>query len=230
VGTAPVSIATADFDTDNKPDVVTANSGSDNVSVILNTSSFGAGNGLAGSLFPGAQYLDIGLKIKATPRIHANNEVTLQLNFDISSLTSQSFNAIPVISNETVNQTVRLKQNETAALAGFLGTQLTNAIVGTPGIAAIPAMGLFDQNQNTQNQESELLILVTPRMVRLAPRKDHVIYAGQGSIEGQGGGAGPAPPPAPRGEGPPPRGEGAPAPPPGEGAPPPIPAPPEGPR
>lgn len=221
VGTAPGSIATANFDADNKPDVATANSGSNNVSVILNTSSFGAGNGLPGTLFPGAQYLDIGLKIKATPRIHANNEVTLQLNFDISSLTSQSFNAIPVISSETVSQTVRLKQNETAALAGFLGTHLTNAIVGTPGIAAVPAIGLFDQNQNTQNQESELLILVTPRMVRLAPRKDHAIYAGEGSIEGQGGAAGPAPLPAPRGEGPPP---------PGEGAPPPIPAPPQGQR
>ncbi|HXQ25150.1 MAG TPA: FG-GAP-like repeat-containing protein [Candidatus Acidoferrales bacterium] len=234
VGTAPVSIATADFNTDNKPDVVTANSGSNNVSVILNTSSFGTGNGLPGTLFPGAQYLDIGLKIKATPRIHANDEVTLQLNFDISSLTSQSFNAIPVISSETVDQTVRLKENETAAVAGFIGTQLTNAIVGTPGIAAVPAIGLFDQNQNTQNQETELMILVTPRMVRLAPRKDHAIYAGQGSIEGQGGAAGPAPLPAPRGE-PTPRGERAPAappggegalPPPGEVAPPPTPAPP----
>jgi Flp pilus assembly secretin CpaC len=89
---------------------------------------------------------------------------------------------------------VRLKQNETAVLAGFLQSQVTNAIVGTPGIAAVPVVGLFDQDQNAQQQDSELLILVTPRMVRLAPRKDHFIYAGQGSSEGPTGVQ--APPPA----------------------------------
>jgi len=228
VGTAPVSMVSADFNGDATPDVATADNGAAEATVILNsTSLFGSQFSSAGTLFPGAQYLDIGLKIKATPRIHANDEVSLQLNFEISSLTNQSFNSIPVISTETVEQTVRVKENETATLAGFMGAQLTNAIVGTPGIASVPALGLLDQNQNTQNQESELLILVTPRMVRLAPRKDHAIYAGQGSVEGQGGGAGPAAPvQAPRGEGPPPRGEEPPATPPGEGAPPPIPTPP----
>lgn len=82
-----------------------------------------------------------------------------------------------------------MKPNETAALAGFLETQLTNAITGNPGIAEIPGAGLLDQNQNAQRQETELLILITPRMVRLAPRKDHTIYAGQGSAGGEGAGA-----------------------------------------
>ena len=50
----------------------------------------------------------------------------------------------------------------------------------------IPGVGLLDQNRNAQKQDTELLILVTPRMVRLAPRKDHVIYAGQGSRKVEG--------------------------------------------
>jgi len=93
---------------------------------------------------------------------------------------------------------VRLKQNETAAVAGFRNVQLSNAIVGNPGVADIPGLGLFDQNQNPQAADSELLILVTPRLVRLAPRQDHVVYAGQGALEGPGGGGpgpGLAPPP-----------------------------------
>jgi len=128
--------------------------------------------------------------VKATPRIHPDNDVTLDLSFDISSLTAQSFNAIPVISNETVQQTVRLKQNETSVVAGFRETQLSNAITGTPGIADVPGIGLLDQDQSNQKEESQLLILVTPRLVRLAPRKDHVVYAGQGALEGPGGGGG----------------------------------------
>ena len=55
----------------------------------------------------------------------------------------------------------------------------------------------IDWNQNTQQQATEVLILVTPRMVRLAPHKDHVIYAGQGSLEGTTGAAAPPPPAAP---------------------------------
>lgn len=207
VGTAPVSIVTADFNGDSRPDVAVANNGSNNVSVILNSSSFtGAVNNAIGTPFPGVQYLDIGLKVKATPRIHGNSDVSLQLGFEISSLTSQSFNSIPVISSETVDQTVRLKQNQTAAVAGFLQSQLTNAITGNPGIAAIPGIGRLDENQNAQKQESEVLILVTPRMVRLAPREDHVIYAGKGALEGPAGGGTPValPPQPQRGEGQPP--------------------------
>ena len=208
-GTTPVSIATADFNGDSKPDVVTANNGSANVAVVLDSSSFAGANGTGafnGVGFPGVQYLDIGLKVKATPRIHLNNEVTLQLDFDISSLSGQAFNTIPVISNDTITQTVRVKENETAVLAGLLQHQNSANLNGTPGLAAIPEIGLFAGDQNRQKQDQELLILVTPRMVRYAPRQDHTMYAGQGQLEGPGGGGGggpvnevpgvPQPPPA----------------------------------
>jgi len=213
VDKAPVSIATADFNGDGRLDVATANNGSADATVILNsTSLFGGLLGTAAGVpFPGVEYLDIGLKVKATPRIHPNDDVSLQLAFDISSLAGQNFNTIPVISNQAVEQTVRLKQNETAVLAGFLQEQVTNAITGTPGIVGVPGIEWLGQNQNLQDQDSELLILVTPRMVRLAPHKDHVVYAGQGSIEGSTAGSegfvggtpppvqpAPAQPPSPR--------------------------------
>jgi type II secretory pathway component GspD/PulD (secretin) len=206
VGTGPVSILTADFNSDGRPDVATANNGSNNASVILNSSNFSptssSNNPFNGTGFPGVQYIDVGLKVKATPRIHLDGDITLQLDFDISSLSGQSINTIPVISNDTVTQTVRVKQNETAVLAGLMQHQLTNMVNGTPGIASIPEIGLFASDQNKQTQDQELLILVTPRMVRLAPRQDHVIYAGPGSIEGQSGAASGAinEPPLPAGQ------------------------------
>lgn len=214
VGTTPVSVVSADFNGDGRPDAATANNGSANVSVVLNSSNFSptSSNAFTGTGFPGVQYIDVGLKVKATPRIHLNNEVTLQLEFDISSLSGQSFNAIPVISNDTISQTVRVKQNETAVLAGILQRQRSTSLNGTPGLAAIPEFGLFEGDQNRQNQDTELLILVTPRMVRYAPRTDHVIYAGQGALEGPGGaaatGAAPQPPQVP-GAAPPPGGPAA---------------------
>ncbi len=190
VDAGPVSVASADFNGDTTPDAATANNTANDVTVVLNSSSFsGAANGLAGVPFPGVEYLDIGLKVKATPRIHPGDEVTLKLNFDVSSVTGQSFNSIPVISSQTIEQTVRLKENETATLAGFMQSQLSNAIAGTPGIADIPDVGLIASTINPQRNDSELIFLVTPRMVRLAPRQDHLIYAGRGAPEGTAAGA-----------------------------------------
>ena len=165
--------------------LATADNGAAEATVILNSISLlGSGIGSTGTPFPGAQYLDIGLKVKATPRIHPDNEVTLELAFDISSLTTQSFNAIPVISNEAVDQTVRLKENETAVVAGFQETQVTNAITGKPGVADVPVVGLLDQDQNNQHQDSRAADSRDAARGSFVATKDHVIYAGQGSLEG----------------------------------------------
>lgn len=190
VGNSPVGIVSADFNGDKRPDAAVANNASNDVSVVLNSpaSSETGSNGTSstspnGEIFPGAQFFDIGLKIKATPRMHPDNEVSLNLDFDISSLSSQSFNGIPVVNNEQVTQTVRIKEGETTALAGILQPQVTNAINGTPGLATLPGAGWLGGTQNTQSQDSELLILVTPHVVRYVPHEDRTVYAGQGASQ-----------------------------------------------
>ncbi len=189
VDQSPVSIAAASFDTSGNTDVATANHNSNDATVILNTASFsGATNPFSSSIFPGVQYIDVGLKIKVTPRIHPDGDVTLQLNFENSSLAGTSYNSIPVVNNESVDQTVRVKQDHAAILAGMLQTQTTNALNGLPGVGELPGIQWLSSDQNAQNQSTELLILVTPRMVRLPKRKDELIYAGQGPPEGQVGG------------------------------------------
>lgn len=198
VGTNPQSLAVADFNDDSTLDVATANSGSDNITVVLNSSSVFTGNGTGenGSLgipYPNVQYLDIGLKVKATPRIHAGNEVTLALDFSVSSIAAQSFNSIPVLSNQSLTHTVRLKQDQTSVIASYLAPQTSVNVNGTPGIVGLPGLEWLAQNQGIADQNTEIIILVTPRMVRYAPREDREIYAGRGALEGSGA----APPPLP---------------------------------
>lgn len=190
VGTDPVSIVSADFNGDGIPDGAIANNGSNTVSVILNktSSSSTPGVGAPGTQFPYSEYVDIGLKIKATPRIHTNHEITLQLHFELSSLAGQSFNSIPVLTNDSLDQTVRLKENQTTLLAGILQPSVSNALNGIPGLGQVPVLGnALTGNTNVQQGDTQLLILITPRIVRLANRKDIMIYAGHGSGEGVGG-------------------------------------------
>jgi type II secretory pathway component GspD/PulD (secretin) len=124
--------------------------------------------------------------MKATPRIHQNDEVTLQLEFSVTSLTGTILNNIPVVANEEIHQTVRIKTDQTAALAGFRSPQYMRGLNGTPAFGGLTGVGLLGSAEDVQKQDTEVLILVTPRMVALAPRKDHLIYAGRGALEGVG--------------------------------------------
>ena len=156
--------------------------------------------------YPGSEYEDIGLKIKATPSLHSNNEVTLQLDFDIKSLAGTSINGIPVISSRTLTQTVRLKEDQTSLISGLLNQQETKSITGIPGLAPLPVVGYAFGKRDNSLTDDELLILITPRRVRVPSRISKTIYAGRGDVSGGGrasfGGIvapipAPAPPPEP---------------------------------
>ena len=157
------------------------------MTIILNNSAFIGNQAIAGTQFPNAEYIDIGLKVKATPRIHNDDEVTLQFELTLSSLAGSSLNNIPVVNNEELHQTVRVNINQTARLAGYISPQRSTNLNGTPGVANLPYNGFgFGGITSVQNQDIELLILVTPRIVALNPRTNHVIYAGRGALEGAG--------------------------------------------
>src|SRR5580658_10028937 len=189
VGTTPDSIATADFNGDGLPDVVVSNFGSNTASIILDSSALIgllSGSGV-GTQFPNAEYIDIGLKVKATPRVHENGDVSLQFEFTLSSLAGNSLNNIPVVNNQEIHQSVRVHADESALLAGYLAPQYITTLNGTPGIANLPANGLVGGTTSTQFTNTEVLILVTPRIVDSATRnKEHLIYAGRGQLGGPG--------------------------------------------
>src|SRR5271155_1723627 len=190
VGTTPDSIATADFNGAGLPDVVMTNFGSNTASIILDSSSLIgllSGSGV-GTQFPNAQYIDIGLKVKATPRVHENGDVSLQFEFTLSSLAGNNLNNIPVLNNQEIHQSVRVHRDQSALLAGYLAPQRTTTLNGTPGIANLPLNGLVGGTTSTQFTNTEVLILVTPRIVDSATRnKDHLIYSGRGQLGGSGG-------------------------------------------
>ncbi len=183
VGSGPSGIIAADLNGDSRADLVTADARAvpGAVSVILNPAvSIANAVSIPQTAYPGAEYVDLGLKVKATPRLHADNEVTLQLEFEVRSLSGISINGIPVISNRTVSQTVRLRENETSMLSGIVQKEETRTITGLPGFARAAAVGHLAGRRELQQRETELLIFLTPRQLRLAPRANRSIYAGRG--------------------------------------------------
>jgi len=183
-GNGPLAVAAADFNADGLVDVVSANEASNSVTIILNTTQFSSPSSSSSSFgqsaYPASEYVDLGLSVRATPRLHGGDEVTLQLQFDIRSLSGQAINGIPILSNRTIEQTVRLRQNQTSVLSGIFTASDLRSLSGWPGTATLPAVGYLTGNQSKQTQDTELLILITPRALNLPQRNPRTIFAGYG--------------------------------------------------
>ena len=187
-GNSPIAVASADLNGDGTQDLVTVNQSSNTVTVTLNTLQSSLAYAATQKGYPSAEYVDLGLKVKATPRMHDDDDVTLQLEFDIRSLAGSSVNGIPVLANRTVEQTVRLRENESSVLFGIIHSNEARSVSGLPWSSTSPGVGLLTGENATDNQHTEMLIVITPRALRLPPHQMPAIYAGRGE---------PSAPPAP---------------------------------
>ena len=207
-GSTPTAIVTGTFATGVFPDVAITNNVSGaagDITVVLSPASLfanGVAPGVAQQPYPASEYVDLGLKIKATPTLHPNSEVTLQLEFEIRALSGTNVNGIPILSNRTLSQTVRVKENEPTLLSGMMDKEETRSIVGLPGFGETPGIRYAFSSKSQSLQDTELLIVVTPRRLRLADHLTRTIYAGRGDVGRGAAGPGfrgtPGPPPPPQ--------------------------------
>ena len=200
-GTNPSAIITAALGGSIASDVAITNnpsSGTGQVTVVLNPTTFLGTNAANQQPYPGSEYLDLGVKVKATPILHANNEVTLQLEFEIRALAGTSINGIPIISNRTLTQTVRVKEDQPTLLGGLTDREETRSITGLPGFATLPVIGYAFGTRNNSLMDTELVILITPRRLRAPGQTGRTVYAGRGdTTTRREGGATPPPSPPP---------------------------------
>ncbi len=115
--------------------------------------------------FPSVSYEDIGLSLKAKPVIHGDGAVSMTLELQVRSLTGQSANGVPVISNEEYHGSIRLSDGEPAVIAGEITTNDERSIAGIPGVAAIPGLNFVFSDNNRMKEDDELLITLTPHVL-----------------------------------------------------------------
>jgi general secretion pathway protein D len=147
--------------------------------VPVATGSFQAGVGVGGGGAGGLvnplvntqfQYLDVGVNVDVTPRIHPDHEISLKINVVVSSVTGQQpIGGInqPIISQRSIEHDVRLKDGEVSVLGGLIERTDSNTINGWPGLAKLPFFRYFFSSDNIDHQENEVLIVLIPHIVRL---------------------------------------------------------------
>lgn len=186
-GSGPIGLVSGAFlGATHPPGLAIADSTANTLTIIQDNATFSpkGANTVPSTPYPSAEYEDVGLKIKATPYIQTGGNVTLNLHFELRSLSGSTINGIPVISNETVEQTVSTKAGQTTALAGIIQSTEMHAINGTPGSQLLGPLSLAASAENNQNSKTELLILLTPHIVVESPKTGKPIFAGRAPAGG----------------------------------------------
>jgi type II secretory pathway component GspD/PulD (secretin) len=98
--------------------------------------------------------------------MHGNGEITLALEATSSGLGAQNSGGNPTINNTELTTQMRLVDGQTVMLAGMLNKTITNSASGLPGFSSIPGLGLLTSQSIRENDTSDLLIFVTPHLVR----------------------------------------------------------------
>jgi len=139
---------------------------------ILTSGYFGTvtgntGNGQVYSPPPSFQFEDLGVSIKVTPRVHGEDQMSLEIEAEFKVLSGTALNGIPIISNRKFNSKVRLKNGEWAVMAG-LANQSDSLTLGGPwGLSSLPLFGQFFRKNNRSVDETNTMLVLKPRLLSL---------------------------------------------------------------
>lgn len=146
--------------------------------VPIATGSFQAGVGVgaaggAGVVNPLVNtqftYIDVGVNIEVTPHVHPDGDVSIHGSVTVSEIDgTSSIGGInqPIIGQRNIENDVRLKNGESSMLAGLIQRTDTKNINGIPGLAQLPMLRYLFSDNSTSVQESEVLIIMTPHVIR----------------------------------------------------------------
>ena len=116
------------------------------------------------------QYKDLGVNMDITPEVLPGGDISLELKVEISSLQTTidlgGGLTQPVFGQRTIEHTIRLREGEATLLGGMVERSETRTVAGWPGLGKIPGLRYLFSIERKELIETEVVILVRPRLVR----------------------------------------------------------------
>jgi general secretion pathway protein D len=170
----------------------------DKVPVITTTA------GSTGFVSESVNYLDVGLKLEVEPVVSLEDDVGIKIGLEVSNISQEIKTAGGTtayqVGTRNANTTLRLRDGETQVLAGLINDEDRRSASRVPGVSQLPLVGrLFSNNNDTVNK-TEIVLLITPRVIRNIERPGARLEEFNSGTEldvGAGGSAGGAPSPLP---------------------------------
>jgi general secretion pathway protein D len=114
-------------------------------------------------------YIDVGVNVDLTPRVHDNNEISMHVDLDISSVAGTvNLGGIdqPIIQQNKISHDLRVREGEVSLLAGLVQQQESKSVTGIPGLSSIPLIRRLFSGESIDRNKSELMIALIPHIVR----------------------------------------------------------------
>ena len=145
----------------------------DRVPIITATVTPGATNPVTTESI---SYLDVGLKLEAEPVILLDDDVSIKVTLEVSTLgesvSTNSGSLAYRVGTRTINTSLRLRDGETQVLMGLIRDDERNTASGVPGLADMPVLGRLFSLPRNERQKTEVVLSITPRIVRNLTRPD----------------------------------------------------------
>ncbi len=134
------------------------------VPVITTTST--ANVGVAESV----SYLDVGLKLDVEPQVYLDNDVGIKVGLEVSSIVreirGQTGSLTYQVGTRNAATVLRLKDGETQILAGLISDEDRQSASKIPGLGDLPLIGRLFSTHRDETTKTEIVLLITPRIVR----------------------------------------------------------------
>ena len=160
----------------------------DKVPVVTTTA------GATGFVSESVNYLEVGLKLEVEPQVHLDDDVAIKVGLEVSNVTSQtrttSGTTAYQIGTRTAATTLRLRDGETQVLAGLINNEDRRSSQQVPGLAELPVAGRLFQNKDDTVNKTELVLLITPRVIRNVERPESRLEEFNSGTEAEVGGGG----------------------------------------
>jgi len=125
---------------------------------------------------PSFTYEDLGITLKVKPAIHGESDVSMNIELKVRSLTGASANGVPVIGNREYTGSINVMNDQSAVIAGQITSTEQRSLSGIPGLAQIPLLNRATASNTHENDEDEMLVVVTPHIIRLSETQESEIW------------------------------------------------------
>lgn len=114
-------------------------------------------------------FIDVGVKLYATPTIHDDGYITMTIRPEVSSVTrtvtTSNNNSIPVVETSEAETTVMIRDGETIVIGGLIREDRIDTVQQVPVLGEIPVVGAAFRNKDFSNRTTEIVIFLTPRII-----------------------------------------------------------------
>jgi type II secretory pathway component GspD/PulD (secretin) len=114
-------------------------------------------------------FIDVGLTLDVTPQIDDKGNIILSvhpiMSEHVSDVLSPDGTNVPILDVREVDTIVKVREGETIVIGGLIEKSKSNTDTGAKGLMSIPIIGQFFKLNQTQNDRSELVIFLSPRIV-----------------------------------------------------------------